>query len=111
MWGKKDRVRSPADLRFLANVAVSEPRLCVNRTGKKSNPERAPGHEADPQFLAEGLVFMLEDVVRESIEKGTLQPVLQDWWPTFSGYHLYYPSRRQLSPAFALLVKALRYEG
>jgi len=34
-----------------------------------------------------------------------------DWCAPFPGYHLYYPSRRQLSPAFALLVKALRYRG
>ena len=35
--------------------------------------------------------------------------VLGDWCPPFPGYHLYYPSRRQQSPAFALLVEALRY--
>ncbi|WP_034300352.1 LysR family transcriptional regulator [Herbaspirillum sp. RV1423] len=58
-----------------------------------------------------GLAFMLEDVVREPVAKGLLKPVLEDWWPTFSGYHLYYPSRRQPSPAFALLVDTLRYEG
>jgi len=37
--------------------------------------------------------------------------VLADWCPPFSGYHLYYPSRRQQTPAFALLVDALRYSG
>ena len=37
--------------------------------------------------------------------------VLEDWCPPFSGYHLYYPSRRQATPAFALLVDALRYRG
>lgn len=58
-----------------------------------------------------GLAFMLEDVVREHLAKGRLKPVLEDWSPTFSGYHLYYPSRRQHSPAFALLVNALRYES
>jgi DNA-binding transcriptional LysR family regulator len=56
-----------------------------------------------------GLGFMLEDVVREHVVAGRLVPVLEDWSPTFSGYHLYYPSRRQPSPAFALLVDALRY--
>lgn len=56
-----------------------------------------------------GLGFMLEDVVREDVAKGRLIPVLEDWSPTFSGYHLYYPSRRQLSPAFELFVEALRY--
>jgi DNA-binding transcriptional LysR family regulator len=37
--------------------------------------------------------------------------VLADWCPPFAGYHLYYPSRRHLLPAFALLVDALRYRG
>lgn len=58
-----------------------------------------------------GLGFMLEDVVCEHIGKGQLFPALEDWSPTFSGYHLYYPSRRQSSPAFALLVEALRYRA
>jgi DNA-binding transcriptional LysR family regulator len=40
-----------------------------------------------------------------------LQQVLEDWCPTFAGYHLYYPSRRQAAPAFALLLEALRYRG
>jgi len=47
--------------------------------------------------------------VREPLADGRLIRVLADWCPLFSGYHLYYPSRRQLSPAFALLVNALRY--
>jgi DNA-binding transcriptional LysR family regulator len=58
-----------------------------------------------------GLAFMLEDLAREQIDKGLLKPALEDWWPTFSGYHLYYPSRRQPSPAFALQVDAWRYES
>jgi hypothetical protein len=37
--------------------------------------------------------------------------VLEDWCPPFAGYHLYYPSRRQASPSFALVVNALRYTG
>lgn len=40
---------------------------------------------------------------------GRLERVLEDGCPTFPGYHLYYPSRRQSSAAFALLVDALRY--
>ena len=58
-----------------------------------------------------GLGFMLEDVVHEYVKKGQLLPVLEDWSPTFSGYHLYYPNRRQSTPAFALLVEALRYKA
>lgn len=56
-----------------------------------------------------GLAFMLEDHVHEHIAEGRLVRALAEWCPAFAGYHLYYPSRRQLSPAFALLVEALRY--
>ena len=45
------------------------------------------------------------------IARGRLKRVLEDWCPPYSGYHLYYPSRRQHTPAFALLVEALRYRG
>lgn len=55
-----------------------------------------------------GLAFVLEDHVRQEIADGRLIRVLSDWCPPFSGYHLYYPSRRQLSPAFAIVVEALR---
>ena len=56
-----------------------------------------------------GLACILEDAVQEDIAEGRLTRVLADWCPPFSGYHLYYPSRRQPSPAFALLVDALRF--
>jgi len=56
-----------------------------------------------------GIAFVMEDHVRGDIATGRLVRVLGDWCPPFSGYHLYYPSRRQLTPAFALLVDALRY--
>ena len=55
-----------------------------------------------------GLAYVLEDKVATMIAEGQLVRVLADWCPTFAGYHLYYPSRRQLSPAFALLKEALR---
>jgi DNA-binding transcriptional LysR family regulator len=58
-----------------------------------------------------GLAILMEDRVQHRIADGTLVRVLADWCAPFSGYHLYYPSRRQLSPAFALLVDALRYRG
>lgn len=58
-----------------------------------------------------GLAYMPEDLVRTHIEKGRLIHVLSDWCPPFSGYHLYYPSRRQSSPAFTLFRDALRYPG
>ena len=56
-----------------------------------------------------GLCSMPEDIVAEELADGRLVRVLEDWCPPFSGYHLYYPSRRQPSAAFALLVEALRY--
>lgn len=55
-----------------------------------------------------GLVYPQADRVEADIAAGRLQAVLTDWTPPFPGYHLYYPSRRQHSPAFALLVRALR---
>jgi DNA-binding transcriptional LysR family regulator len=58
-----------------------------------------------------GLAILMEDRVQHRIADGTLVRVLADWCAPFAGYHLYYPSRRQLSPAFALLVDALRYRG
>jgi DNA-binding transcriptional LysR family regulator len=56
-----------------------------------------------------GLAFVLEEVVQEHIAAGRLVRVLDDWCKVFPGYHLYYPSNRQQSPAFALIVDALRY--
>jgi DNA-binding transcriptional LysR family regulator len=56
-----------------------------------------------------GLAYLPEDQVRTHLDEGRLIRVLADWCPAFSGYHLYYPSRRQPTPAFALLVDALRY--
>jgi len=58
-----------------------------------------------------GLAFVPEDMVRQDVAEGCLMRVLEDWCPDFPGYHLYYPSRRQAMPAFALLVEALRYRA
>lgn len=56
-----------------------------------------------------GLVYLTEGQVQPHIAKGRLVRVLADWCPPFTGYHLYYLSRHQRSPALALLVDALRY--
>jgi DNA-binding transcriptional LysR family regulator len=56
-----------------------------------------------------GLAYLPEDQVLAHLADGRLVRALGDWCPPFSGYHLYYPSRRQPPPAFALLVEALRY--
>ncbi|MBB3560232.1 DNA-binding transcriptional LysR family regulator [Rhizobium sp. BK512] len=58
-----------------------------------------------------GLAFVLEDRVRDDLEAGRLTRVLADWCPPFSGFHLYYPSRRHQTPAFAIVVDSLRYRG
>jgi DNA-binding transcriptional LysR family regulator len=58
-----------------------------------------------------GIAYLPEDQVQAEIDAGKLKRALNDWTPPFPGYHLYYPSRRQQSPAFALLVEALRYRG
>src|SRR5580658_10109813 len=58
-----------------------------------------------------GLACLLDDMVRTDVAEGRLTRVLDDWCPPFSGYHLYYPSRRQLAPAFVLFVNALRFKG
>jgi DNA-binding transcriptional LysR family regulator len=56
-----------------------------------------------------GVAYVPEDLARPHITKGRLTRVLDEWCPPFAGYHLYYPSRRHLSPAFAVMVEALRY--
>ena len=58
-----------------------------------------------------GLAYLPEDQVRTQLADGRLIRVLADWCPSFPGYHLYYPSRRQPTPAFSLLVEALRRRG
>jgi DNA-binding transcriptional LysR family regulator len=58
-----------------------------------------------------GLAYLPEDLARPYIDKGRLKRVLADWCQPYTGYHLYYPSRRQPSSAFALMVDALRYRA
>jgi len=58
-----------------------------------------------------GLAYVPEDMAQPYLASGKLIRVLDDWCQPYSGYHLYYPSRRQASPAFSLLVEALRYPG
>jgi len=80
-----------------ANVRVDGP-LIFNTT--------AP--QVDAALAGLGLALLPEDELMPHIASGKLVRVLEDWCPEFAGYHLYYPSRRQPSPAFALVVQALR---
>lgn len=84
--GEKLNVRVEGQLAFNSSVPILEACLA--------------GH---------GLACVPEDMVKPHVAAGRLKHVLKDWMPTFAGYHLYYPSRRQLSPAFSLLVEALRF--
>lgn len=65
----------------------------------------------DGARLGLGLAYVPESSAELDIASGRLERVLEDWCPPFPGYHLYYPSRRQHSPAFALLVEALRHQA
>jgi DNA-binding transcriptional LysR family regulator len=56
-----------------------------------------------------GDIALPEDLAEPHLSEGRLIRMLEDWCPPFPGYHLYYPSRRQTSPAFTLVVDALRY--
>ena len=58
-----------------------------------------------------GLTYAPLDLLQPHFDSGRLVPLLEGWWPQFPGYHLYYASRRQLSPALALVIDALRYRS
>jgi DNA-binding transcriptional LysR family regulator len=62
----------------------------------------------DAALAGVGLAYVPEDQVQTHLRDGRLIRVLADWCPPFAGYHLYYPSRRQATPAFTVLVDALR---
>lgn len=58
-----------------------------------------------------GLAYVPEALAAPYLADGRLQEVLSDWCPYFQGFHLYYPHRRQASPAFSAFVEAVRYRG
>lgn len=63
----------------------------------------------DAAIAGHGIGFVMADHVSKQLENGMLARVLEDWCEPFDGYYLYYPSRRQPSPAFSLVLEALRY--
>lgn len=89
------------------------------RKGRRELKVRVQGRAAfntigkiqDAALKGLGLAYLPEDQVKAAIKSGRLVRVLADWCPPRPGYHLYYPSRRQTSPAFALVVNALRHRG
>ncbi len=56
-----------------------------------------------------GIAYLPEEQIKPYVDQGQLIQLLEPWCPTFPGYHLYFPSRRQSSPAFSLVVDTLRY--
>jgi DNA-binding transcriptional LysR family regulator len=88
------------------------------RRGKRVNV-RVDGplifNTAQPQIDAAlaglGITLLPEDELSSQLSDGSLVRVLEDWCPPFAGYHLYYPSRRQPSPAFSLVLRALRLQA
>jgi DNA-binding transcriptional LysR family regulator len=58
-----------------------------------------------------GLSYQPRMIVQDHLDAGRLVQILSDWSSALPGYHLYYPSRRQPTPAFTLFVNALRYRG
>ncbi len=67
--------------------------------------------QVDAALKGYGIAYVPEDIVQRHVEEGTLQAVLENWSQPFTGYHLYYPGRRQLSPAMKVIIEALRYRS
>lgn len=67
--------------------------------------------QVDAALAGLGIALLPDDELASHIEEGRLVRVLEDWCPPFAGYHLYYPSRRQPSPAFSLVLQALRLDA
>ncbi|WEX76764.1 LysR family transcriptional regulator [Sinorhizobium numidicum] len=65
----------------------------------------------DAALKGHGVAYLPEDLVAEHIAAGRLVSLLEAWSPPFAGYYIYYPSRHQNSPAFNVVVDALRYRG
>jgi DNA-binding transcriptional LysR family regulator len=63
----------------------------------------------DAALSGYGIAYVPENLVRPHVTEGRLVLLLDEWSPRFSGYHLYYPSRRQMTPALTVIVEALRY--
>ncbi|MBR0784131.1 LysR family transcriptional regulator [Bradyrhizobium iriomotense] len=67
--------------------------------------------QVDAALKGYGIAYAPENIAQQHIASGDLVLVLDDWSPTFDGYHIYYPSRRQNAPAFKVIVDALRHRG
>jgi DNA-binding transcriptional LysR family regulator len=68
-----------------------------------------PAMIVDAALEGHGIGFLPNEFMQDHFASGKLERVLQDWCPPFAGYHLYYPSRRHMSPAFRVVVEALKW--
>ncbi len=66
-------------------------------------------HVVDAAVDGIGLAYIPEPLAKPYLADGRLVMLLAEWCPYFQGYHLYYPNRRQSSPAFMAFVEAIRY--
>ena len=82
----------------------------VRVEGQITFERRGSDHGGCPTPV-DGIAYVMEDRAKPLIESGAAVRVMESWCPWFEGYHLYYPSRRQPTPAFSLLVEALRYRA
>jgi DNA-binding transcriptional LysR family regulator len=123
-FGKRPKPRTPQDLADHVCINLRLPTLGGLYAWEFEKAGRALNVRVERQLVVNdielarraagdglGLAYLPEDYVAAEIAEGALLPVLADWSPPFPGYHLYYPSRRQPSTAFRLLVEALRYRG
>ena len=93
-------------------LAVDGGRLTDGHGGPARVADAGGGYEVRHVAVAgEGVAYVPEDMAQPYIRTGHLVSVLEEWCPYWSGYHLYYPSRRQPSGAMSLLIAALRYEA
>ena len=121
-FAKRERPKTPQDLTSHTCVNLRLPthgglyawefekggrELRVRVEGQLTFNESGP--MLDATLAGFGLAYLPEDSVQAHLAEGRLVRVLADWCPPYAGYHLYYPSRRQPTPAFALLVEVLRY--
>ncbi len=65
----------------------------------------------DAALKGHGIAYLPEDLVAGHIAAGRLVALLEPWSPPFAGYYIYYPSRHHNSPAFKVIVDALRHHG
>jgi DNA-binding transcriptional LysR family regulator len=121
-WATHGRPKSPRDLLAHRCINIRFPThggLYVWEFERRGHPQNvrvdaqlifnASHHIVDAAIAGLGVAYLPDDELMPHIEAGKLVQVLENWCPSFPGYHLYYPSRRQSSPAFKLVVDALRF--